>query len=148
MVPTSFGRDDNASCYASRRQEETAMTVLLAIVASCAFGAFLIACTDVPKRRTFGHTLRSSLLLMGFVVLGLPLLIFTRAPHTLAVPLGYAAFLAWVAVGTLWSMRLDPGAALRPLPQWVLRPWWVPDWIVWSILLSATLVLFLSGAGA
>lgn len=120
------------------------MSLFLSIVTCCTFGAFLISCTDVPQRRTIWHTLRSSWLLLGFVLCGTPILILSKAPHPFAVPLTYSAFLAWVALGAMWSIRLDAGAALRPVPAWILR-WLLLDWMILATIGASVSTLFLSG---
>lgn len=99
------------------------MTTFLLILACCTFGAFMLSWTDTPTRRTTLHTIRSAALLVGFVGMGMPLMILGSVPHPLATPLSYVAFVSWTALGALWSMRLDPQASKRPLPAWMIKPW-------------------------
>ena len=119
------------------------MTAFLFTLASCTFGAFIISWTDVPARRTFAHTLRSALLLIGFVISGLPLMALAFMQHPLATPLAYVALLSWTSLGTIWSIRLDPEASLRALPQWIMKPWSMPEAVITGALCaSIALVLF------
>ena len=72
-----------------------------------------------------------------FIAMALPPLLLLPLGHGPNVPFfGAAGMVAWVLLGALWLARRYPGIAQ---PDWVLRPWWIPDWTL--ILITGLCVI-------
>ena len=69
-------------------------------------------------------------------------------PPFLLLPLGHntnigffaaVAMATWILLGALWVVRRNPQV---PNPDWVRRPWWIPDWTLVAIAALCLWVVF------
>jgi hypothetical protein len=109
--------------------------VLVELAAALALLFLSRQAADPRQERT-----RSLWFYLVFVLMALPPPLLLPLGHGPNVAFfGAVGIAAWIGLGALWVARRNPSI---PNPDWLMRPWWIPDWTLLVITALCAVATF------